>query len=94
MAHAYLSWTNVLIALSLLALDIAVSVFLRLELASSLIIAALRCIVQLSVMGVVLRYIFSSESAWAVAGLSASMLLLVRFALYEMLAYTLHTGCQ
>jgi hypothetical protein len=47
---AHLTWTNVGIGLLFLLLDAALSVFLELGLSMSLITAALRCVVQLSVM--------------------------------------------
>jgi putative ABC transport system permease protein len=75
-SHAYLGWTNVLLALSLVCIDVLVSFALGLGIASSLIVASGRCILQLSLMGVVLRWIFDSDSKWAVAALSTAMLLL------------------
>lgn len=47
---AHLTWTNVGIGLLFLLLDAALSIFLELGLSASLITAAIRCIVQLSVM--------------------------------------------
>jgi len=47
---AHLTWGNVAIGLLFLLLDASLSVFLELGLSMSLITAAIRCIVQLSVM--------------------------------------------
>jgi ABC-type iron transport system FetAB permease component len=46
----HLTWTNVGIGLLFLLLDATLSVFLELGLSMSIITAAIRCIVQLSVM--------------------------------------------
>lgn len=54
---AHLTWTNVGIGVLFLLLDAALSVTLELGLSVSLITAAIRCVVQLSVMvGQVFEY--------------------------------------
>ncbi|KAL8281009.1 hypothetical protein RQP46_006688 [Phenoliferia psychrophenolica] len=70
------SATNVAIAFSLVVVDAAVSWALGLGIASSLLVAAGRCIVQLSLMGLVLDAVFKAESPWAVAGMAFAMVLL------------------
>lgn len=70
------TWKNVLIALSLILFDLAVSSSFRLGITRQLLVAAIRCIVQLSLMGLVLDSVFRAESPWAVAAMSGGMLLL------------------
>lgn len=65
-----LNWSNVALALSFVLFDAVVSSFYRLGISSSLITAALRCIIQLTVMGLVLEKIFETRSPWGVAGLA------------------------
>lgn len=69
-SRTVLSWSNVALALSFVLFDTAVSAFYRLGISSSLLTAALRCIVQLSIMGLVLQNIFETKSPWGVAGLA------------------------
>jgi len=78
-SRTVLSWSNVALALSFVLFDAAVSAFYRLGISSSLITAALRCIVQLSIMGLVLQNIFETKSPWGVAGLALLLNLLGTF---------------
>lgn len=73
------TWTNVLIALSLILFDLAISSSFRLGITRQLLVAAARCILQLSLMGLVLDSVFRAESPWAVAAMSGGMLLLGAF---------------
>lgn len=73
---AHLTWTHVGIGLLFLLLDASLSVFFQLGLSASIITAALRCIVQLSVMGLVLQKVFESDNPWAVAGITCLLILL------------------
>ncbi|KAM0755353.1 UPF0014-domain-containing protein [Meredithblackwellia eburnea MCA 4105] len=74
--NAVVTPTQVLISLSLLLLTVLLSLSLNLGIASSLLVAAIRCILQLSVMGVILDKVFKAESPWAVAAMSFVMILL------------------
>jgi len=67
---------NVTIAFSLLALDVAFSSYFNLEMTSDLLVAAGRCVVQLSLLGFVLDKVFSTQSPIAVVALGTAMLLL------------------
>lgn len=67
---AYLTWANVGIGLLFLLLDAVLSIVLQLGLSASLLTAAARCIIQLTVMGFVLRSVFETNNPWAVAGIS------------------------
>ncbi|KAJ1867019.1 hypothetical protein LPJ78_001336 [Coemansia sp. RSA 989] len=66
-----LSWGNVALAASMLAINVAISGALRLNLEWQIIIAGARCFVQLTVLGLVLERVFSTESAVVVFGMTA-----------------------
>lgn len=65
-----LTWANVALALSFVAFDAALSSVYRLGISGSLISAALRCIVQLSLMALVLESIFKTQNPFGVVGLA------------------------
>lgn len=65
-----LTWSNVALALSFVVFDAVLSSVYRLGISSSLISAALRCIIQLSVMALVLEGIFKTENPFGIAGLA------------------------
>lgn len=65
-----LTWSNVALALSFVAFDAVLSSVYRLGISSSLISAAFRCVIQLSVMALVLESIFKTESPYGVVGLA------------------------
>ena len=64
------SWSQVTIAFTLVAFNLAISQVLQLNVGASLAIAAFRCMAQLIAVTFVLRYIFVVESMWAVARLA------------------------
>ena len=75
------SWSQVSVAFSLVAFNSAISQVLQLDIGASLVIAALRCIAQLTIVSFILRYVFVVESMWAVARLArrfSTVLLLER----------------
>ncbi|KAJ2804401.1 hypothetical protein H4R20_002526, partial [Coemansia guatemalensis] len=57
-----LTWNNVTIAALLLGINIGLSMWFRLGLSSSLVVAAARCVVQLTLLGLVLKQIFLTEN--------------------------------
>jgi hypothetical protein len=65
-----LTWSNVALALSFVAFDAILSSVYRLGISSSLISAAFRCIIQLSVMALVLESIFKTKNPWGIVGLA------------------------
>ncbi|TYJ54427.1 hypothetical protein B9479_004937 [Cryptococcus floricola] len=67
---SYLTWTNVLIGLLFIIFDSVLSLFLGLGISSSLLVAALRCIVQLTIMSTVLGKVFASNNVWGVFGIA------------------------
>jgi ABC-type iron transport system FetAB permease component len=65
-----LSWTNVLIGLLFIAFDSILSLILGLGIGGSLVVASLRCVLQLTVMGLVLDKAFASQNVWSVVGIA------------------------
>ncbi|KDN52553.1 UPF0014-domain-containing protein [Tilletiaria anomala UBC 951] len=63
----HLTWANVLIAFCFLLIDALLSIYFKLGISRSLLIAAARCAVQLYIMSLVLDRIFAANSLWAVA---------------------------
>lgn len=70
----HLTWTNVFIGLLFVIFDSVLSIVLGLGIASSLLIAAVRCIIQLSVMGLVLDKVFASNNIWGVVGIAGELI--------------------
>lgn len=64
-----LSLLNVTLGLSFIVFDAVLSVTFNLGIASSLLVAAGRCILQLSVMGLVLDRVFAADNVWGVFGM-------------------------
>ena len=67
-------------ATALILTNMAISVALRLGLARTLLIASVRMIVQLLLIGVILQYLFALEHPLAVTGVGLVMVLLASFA--------------
>jgi hypothetical protein len=61
---------NVALALTFIAFDSVLSITLGLGIASSLIVAASRCILQLSVMALVLGKVFATGNVYGVFGIA------------------------
>lgn len=59
-----LTWANVGLGLSFVIFNAAVSGFLGLGVGTSLVTAAVRCVIQLSVMALILQRIFDTENPW------------------------------
>ncbi|KAF9533992.1 hypothetical protein CPB83DRAFT_873415 [Crepidotus variabilis] len=64
-----LTWTNVGIGLSFILFDVGVATVFRLGIGMSLLIAALRCIGQLSVVATLLQSVFENHNPWLVAAI-------------------------
>ena len=64
------SWSQVTVAISLVAFNTAISQVLQLNVGASLAVAALRCMAQLIVVAFVLQHVFAVESMWPVAKLA------------------------
>ncbi|WWC67551.1 uncharacterized protein I206_101460 [Kwoniella pini CBS 10737] len=65
-----LTWLNVLIGFLFILFDSLLSLILGLGIGGSLIVAAARCILQLSIMGLILDKVFASNNIWGVFGIA------------------------
>lgn len=65
-----LGWGHVALAFSFILFDALISRTFGLELGSSLIVAAIRCILQLSLVAVILQRVFETDRVWAVVGIA------------------------
>ncbi|KAF8322712.1 UPF0014-domain-containing protein [Clavulina sp. PMI_390] len=74
-----LSWGNVGIGFAFIAFDVLFSAVLGVNVGGSLFSSAIRCIIQLSIMALVLQSVFHAKSPWAVAGLTLLLVLLGTF---------------
>ncbi|WVR04324.1 hypothetical protein IAU60_001324 [Kwoniella sp. DSM 27419] len=74
-----LSWTNVLIGLLFIVFDAVLSLILGLGIGGSLMVAAGRCILQLSVMALILDKVFASQNIWGVFGIAVLLNVLGAF---------------
>lgn len=63
----------------LIVLNAGISFFLRVGLESRLLIAALRTVVQLSLLGLVLKWVFSIDGPWAVLPMMLTMAFIAGF---------------
>ncbi|KAH9945127.1 UPF0014-domain-containing protein [Epithele typhae] len=68
--NTHLTWANVGLAFAFILFDGVLSTTFGLGVGSSLVTAAVRCVVQLSVVALILRQVFESNNPWAVAGLA------------------------
>jgi ABC-type iron transport system FetAB permease component len=66
----HLTWFNVVIGLSFIAFDSILSLTLGLGIGSSLVIAAARCVLQLSVMALILDKVFAANNVFGVLGIA------------------------
>ena len=69
-SKTHLSWANVGLAFAFILFDGLVSTTFGLGVGSSLVTAAVRCVVQLSVVALILRQVFETNHPWAVAGMA------------------------
>jgi len=67
---APLSWANVGLAFSFILFDAVISVSFGLGVGSGLVTAAVRCIIQLSIVALLLQKVFETNNPWAVAGIA------------------------
>ncbi|ESK89746.1 abc transporter [Moniliophthora roreri MCA 2997] len=88
----HLSWANVGIALSFIVFNTLLSNFLHLDVGFSLLTAALRCVVQLAIVGTILRKVFEANNPWAVAGITFLLNLLGTIEIFFNKAKKRHDG--
>ena len=72
MSSPTLTWANVAIGLCFIAFDAVLSLILGLGIGGSLVVAATRCIVQLTVMGLILDTVCAAQNIWGVAGIACT----------------------
>jgi hypothetical protein len=65
-----LGWANVGLGLSFILFDVFVSAIFGLGIGRSLLISALRCVLQLGVVAILLQQVFATENPWAVGGIA------------------------
>lgn len=71
-----LTLTDIALASTLLLITIGVSAYLRLGLTGTLIMAGVRTVVQLSMIGLILAWVFARESEWQVLAILTVMTLI------------------
>lgn len=69
---ANLTWANVGLGLAFILFNAVVSSTLHLGVGRALVTSALRCVVQLAIMGLVLQRVFETNNPWAVGGIACS----------------------
>ena len=74
MTYISLSWTDLAVGSILLVLAGGLSILLKLGIARSMAIAAVRMVVQLSLVGLVLKTLFETVSPWLTAAVAIVML--------------------
>lgn len=73
LASPTLSWLNVGLGFLFIVFDAVLSASLGLGIGGSLLVAATRCVIQLSVMGLVLDKVFASQNIWGVVGIAGEL---------------------
>ncbi|TFK49717.1 UPF0014-domain-containing protein [Heliocybe sulcata] len=68
--QTHLNWLNVALGLTFVMFNSFLSYNFRLGIGSALFTAALRCIFQLAIMGLLLKQIFETNNPWAVGGIA------------------------
>jgi ABC-type iron transport system FetAB permease component len=66
---ADLGWSQVGFAFTFIAFNSIISQVLQLGVSASIMFAALRCVVQLTLMATILQHVFAADSFWAVVGI-------------------------
>ncbi|KAJ1553479.1 hypothetical protein HK405_007791, partial [Cladochytrium tenue] len=67
-------WLNVVYGFALVLVNVGISEVFGLGLESTILIAAVRCVIQLSLMGMVLKPVFENEGALLVSALAVGMM--------------------
>ncbi|KAG5644179.1 hypothetical protein DXG03_009020 [Asterophora parasitica] len=82
----HLGWTNVGLGFAFILFDVVLSSSFGLGIERSLFTAAVRCVVQLSVVGVLLQQVFETKDPWAVGGIALLLNLLGTFEITGLVA--------
>lgn len=67
---ADLGWSQVGLAFTFIVFNSMISEVLQLGIGGSIMSAALRCAVQLTLMATILQHVFAAENFWAVVGIA------------------------
>jgi ABC-type iron transport system FetAB permease component len=67
---ADLDWSHVGFGLTFIVFNSVVSQVLQLHLGTSLVVASLRCVVQLTLVATILQQVFAAKNIWAIAGIA------------------------
>ncbi|KAI8320385.1 hypothetical protein GQ54DRAFT_298694 [Martensiomyces pterosporus] len=67
---APLTWWNVVLAASMLLVTVGISFAMKLRLEKQIIVASVRCVVQLTVLGLILRHVFATQNPIYVFGMA------------------------
>ena len=70
-----LEWSNVGIGFAFIAVNAALSHVLQLRVGTTLVIASLRCVIQLTLMATILQQVFAARNIWAVGGIARASFL-------------------
>jgi ABC-type iron transport system FetAB permease component len=70
-----LGWSHVCFGLAFVAFDSMISQVLQLRLGTSLVVSALRCVVQLTLVATILQQVFAAKNIWAVVGIACKYLI-------------------
>ena len=73
-SKTHLTWKNIGLGLTFVAFDAIISRVFGLGVGVPLVTSAIRCIIQLSIMALVLQKIFEADNPWGVSGLACMIL--------------------
>ena len=73
---ADLTWSNVGLAFSFILFDAVVSKTFGLGVGTSLVTAAVRCVIQLTLVALILQKVFDTNNPWGVAGIACECYLI------------------
>ena len=65
-----LQWSNVGYGFAFIGIDMVLSHVLQLQIGTSLVISALRCMVQLTFVASILKHVFAAQNIWSVAAIA------------------------
>lgn len=88
----YLDAVDLVIAAVLILLLAVTGLLLQLNISKQLLIAAIRNVVQLLLVGYILKFVFSSENFWFIFGISMIMLLVAGYEINARQKYPLKRG--
>ncbi|KAI9491336.1 hypothetical protein BDB00DRAFT_833180 [Zychaea mexicana] len=73
---ATFTWWNVAVAAAFILINVFMSMSLRLKLEGPLLISSIRCVIQLTLMGLILQDVFRAQNPYYVAFMTAVLILL------------------